>query len=176
MAVVDVVLRRYEPSDHEAVRKLFVATNRAMAPSGMRDQFERYIQHALREEIDRIPDYYGARDGQFWIALSDGELAGTFAWERSGPTSAELRRMYVRDGYRRQGVGRTMLIAAEERCRQAKYEILHLSTSELQTEALNLYRSAGCALVRTEVAQAISNRTAGGGLLRYHFEKSLSGK
>jgi hypothetical protein len=48
-----------------------------------------------------------------------------------------------------------------------------LSTSELQREALSLYRNAGYGLVREEVAVAASNKTIGGGIRRYHFSKIL---
>ena len=49
-----------------------------------------------------------------------------------------------------------------------------LSTAELQGEALGLYRGAGYRLVREEIAAASTNKTVGGGIRRYHFEKLLS--
>ena len=48
-----------------------------------------------------------------------------------------------------------------------------LSTSELQDAALALYRGAGYALIREEIAQASSNKMVGGGVCRYYFEKTL---
>lgn len=48
-----------------------------------------------------------------------------------------------------------------------------LSTSELQREAVSLYRAAEYQLVREEVAVAPSNKTSGGGIRRYHFTKEL---
>jgi putative acetyltransferase len=50
---------------------------------------------------------------------------------------------------------------------------MDLSTSELQGDALSLYRSSGYQLVREEVAIAASNKTLGGGIRRYHFTKLL---
>jgi putative acetyltransferase len=66
-----------------------------------------------------------------------------------------------------------MLIFAEEECRRRNRPRLNLSTSELQTEALALYQSAGYELVREEVAVSGSNKSLGGGLRRYHFTKAL---
>jgi len=50
---------------------------------------------------------------------------------------------------------------------------MDLSTSELQGDALSLYRNNGYQLVREEVAIAASNKTPGGGIRRFHFTKLL---
>jgi hypothetical protein len=50
---------------------------------------------------------------------------------------------------------------------------LELSTSELQPAALELYRRTGYRQVREVVAEQTSNKTLGGGIRRYHFEKDL---
>jgi putative acetyltransferase len=50
---------------------------------------------------------------------------------------------------------------------------LTLSTSELQSEALALYRAAGYQLQKEEIAETASNKTLGGGIRRYHFDKTL---
>jgi putative acetyltransferase len=50
---------------------------------------------------------------------------------------------------------------------------MDLSTSELQGDALSLYRNAGYQLVREEVALAVNNKTVGGGIRRFHFTKLL---
>jgi hypothetical protein len=50
---------------------------------------------------------------------------------------------------------------------------LELSTSELQPAALELYRHAGYRLLSEAVADQASNRTLGGGIRRYCFEKML---
>lgn len=168
-----MLIRRYEPQDATAVRDLFIKINRAMAPDSLRDAFEAYVAQSLREEIDRIPDYYGARDGSFWIATDDDGLLGMFGLERVDADSAELRRMYVAPEVRRRGVARAMLAHAEQVCAAAGLRRLILSTSELQPAALALYRASGFILVREEVAEARSNKTVGAGLRRFHFEKQL---
>jgi putative acetyltransferase len=48
-----------------------------------------------------------------------------------------------------------------------------LSTSELQPAALELYRHAGYRLLNEAVAEQASNKTLGGGIRRYYFEKTL---
>jgi hypothetical protein len=66
-----------------------------------------------------------------------------------------------------------MLAFAEKHCRTLDKVRLDLSTSEVQPEALAFYRAQGYVQVREEVAEAASNKTIGGGIRRYHFEKTL---
>ena len=81
--------------------------------------------------------------------------------------------MYVDAAYRKHGLARMMLEHAERICREAGTPVLTLSTSELQQAALAFYRGAGYRLVREEVGAAQSNKTVGGAIRRYHFEKRL---
>jgi putative acetyltransferase len=81
--------------------------------------------------------------------------------------------MYVDPSMRRGGIGRLMLRFGEDECRRLKVRRLELSTSELQPAALKLYRNAGYRLVREAIAERASNKTLGGGIRRYYFEKIL---
>jgi putative acetyltransferase len=96
-----------------------------------------------------------------------------FGLEASGADAMELRRMYVDPDVRRRGIARRMLDFAEQECRRRKRFRMDLSTSEIQGEALALYRNAGYELVREEITEAASNKTVGGGIRRYHFTKAL---
>ncbi len=167
-------IRSYHDGDRPAVRALFIRINRELAPAAMREQFEAYIVQSLREEIDCIPVYYAGRGGSFWVAEEAGTLVGMYGLERLDARSAELRRMYVAPEARRRGVARALLAHAEHLCRRAGLDRLWLSTSEVQTSALALYRAAGFQLIREEVATAPTNKTVGSGLRRFHFEKRLA--
>jgi hypothetical protein len=63
-----------------------------------------------------------------------------------------------------------MLRFAENECRRRSIFRLELSTAEIQTAALALYRSAGYTLVREDTVELSSNKTVGAGLRRYYFE------
>ena len=167
-------IRHYAESDRAAVRALFMAVNRELAPPDLRDAFESYIKRSLEEEIDRLSDYYAQKQGAFFVAYDGERLAGMFGLEGLGTRAAELRRMYVDPAYRRHGLARMMLQRAEEICREAGTFVLTLSTSELQQAALAFYRNAGYRLVREETAAAQSNKTVGGDIRRYYFEKDLA--
>jgi len=171
------VIRPFREADAAAVERLFVEVNRELAPQGQEAAFERYIALSLREEIGCIGAYYAAQRGGFWIARLEGwpedRLAGMFGLEPAGPGAMELRRMYVARPARRGGIAWAMLARAEREARQAGAGRLVLSTSELQEAALGFYRAAGYRLVREAVVEAASNKTVGGGIRRYHFEKPL---
>ena len=167
-------IRHYVESDHAAVRALFIAVNRELAPPDLREAFESYIGRSLEEEIDRLSDYYTGRQGAFFVAHERETLAGMFGLEGLRTQAAELRRMYVDASFRQRGLARLMLAHAELVCRQAGTAVLTLSTSELQQAALAFYRNAGYRLVREETAAAQSNKTIGGDIRRYHFEKNLA--
>ena len=168
-----IAIRRFQEPDAAAVRDLFVTVNRQLAPPGGRDVFEAYIERSLAEEMGRIAAYYREHDGGFSVAIRDGSLVGMFGLERSAPDAMELRRMYVDPAARRGGIARAMLVHAEEECRGFGARRLELSTSELQQAALEMYRRSGYRLVREEVAEAASNKTIGGGIRRYYFEKEM---
>ena len=169
----DVSIRAFAEADAEAVRDLFIRVNRLLAPDGMQDAFERYIQDSIAEEIGRISDYYAAKRGGFWVAELASVVVGMFGLEPSGADAMELRRMYVDPDFRRRGIAQAMLAAAEDHCRDAGLARLDLSTSEVQPDALAFYRAQGYVQVREEVAEVASNKTIGGGIRRFHFENQL---
>jgi GNAT superfamily N-acetyltransferase len=168
-----LLIRPFQDTDSASVRELFITVNRLLAPPHMRDAFAAYIVRSLSEEIDRITPYYAERNGSFWGAVRDSEVLGMFGLETTGPATCELRRMYVAPSARRTGIARTMLEFAENECHRRNVRKLELSTSELQPAALELYRRTGYRQVREVVAEQASNKTLGGGIRRYHFEKDL---
>ena len=81
-------------------------------------------------------------DGEFLVAVLDGELVGSGAW-RSHGDDAELKRMYTAPAARGRGLGRRMLATIEESARAAGCHRLILETGDRQPEAIALYQSAG---------------------------------
>ena len=170
-AAIDI--RPFTSDDAVQVRELFVRVNRLLAPPQMKQAFEDYIATSLEEEIDHINSYYGGKQGGFWVAVEGTKVVGMFGLEPSSAEAMELRRMYVDPDARRRGIARKMLDFAEDECRRRNRPRMDLSTSELQGDALLLYRNSGYQLVREEIAVAASNKTLGGGIRRFHFTKRL---
>ena len=176
MTDADFQIRPAVPGDGAAIADLFVTVNRDLAPPDRREAFEDYIVLSLREEIEPFMSYYARDRGNgLWVVVAEGEVAGMYGLERVSGTDVELRRMYVAPGWRRKGLARRMLRHAEGMARDLGYRLMVLSTSEIQEAALALYRAEGFRYVREETAEAKSNKTIGGGIVRYHFEKRLAG-
>ena len=169
----NIKIRPFVEEDAPQVRQLHVLVNQLLSPPDLREAFEGYIERSLAGEIDRIEAYYHEHEGGFWVATQNAKLVGMFGLERASPDSMELRRMYVDPSARRQGIAKEMLRFAEDECRRRKMSRLELSTAELQSAALALYRSAGYRVVREEVADAGTNKTVGSGIRRFYFEKRL---
>jgi ribosomal protein S18 acetylase RimI-like enzyme len=169
-----VRIRRYRPSDQGAVIGLFREFMWELTPPHLGEQFQLYVERAIREELSRIEEYYFGREGQgFWVA-DENRVVGMVGVEKHAEDAAELRRMAVENAHRRKGLGRELLATAEAFCRDCGYRRIVLSTSELQTAAARLYESSGYRVVRKELAAPASHKSAGAGLARYHYEKSLA--
>lgn len=166
-------IRPFKADDAAQVRDLFIRINRQLAPPHMQQVFEDYIKLSLRDEVDQIESYYGRKLGGFWVATDGPDFVGMFGLEPAAGDAMELRRMYVAPEARRRGVAKKMLTFAEDECRRRQRPRMDLSTSELQVDALSLYRNAGFQLVREVVAVAASNKTLGGGIRRFYFTKQL---
>ena len=176
MSDADFQIRPAVPGDGAAISELFITVNRDLAPPDRREAFEDYIALSLREEIEPFMSYYARERGNgLWVVVAEDKVAGMYGLERVSGTDVELRRMYVAPGWRRKGLARRMLRHAEVMARELGYRLMVLSTSEIQEAALALYRAEGFRYVREETAEAKSNKTIGGGIVRHHFEKQLAG-
>lgn len=81
--------------------------------------------------------------GAFLVAYVDGRPAACAGIQRADERTAELKRMFVRQRYRRQGLGRTILAAVEDKARALGYEALRIETGVRQPDAIALYREVG---------------------------------
>jgi GNAT superfamily N-acetyltransferase len=84
--------------------------------------------------------------GLYLVARVDEHLVGGVGLRPISDPSlnvAEVKRLWVRPDYRRQGVGIALMNEVEERARQLGYARLYLESGYAQPEALELYRSSG---------------------------------
>lgn len=169
-----VTVRVCDDADHEGVVVLFTRINRELAPEDMRERFEAYIAASLAGELSRIGEVFSAAErNAFWVVTAEDRIIGMFGLVSRGADTTELRRTYLDHAYRGRGIAQRMLARAESRARDLGFTTMILSTAEIQSAALAFYRKHAYRLVRTERAEAMSTKTVGGGLKRFHFEKTL---
>jgi GNAT superfamily N-acetyltransferase len=169
-----VVFRRYQATDYSSVASLWTRINRELAPAGMEELFEQYIAMTIDGELEQLIDIFAeAKRNAFWVVESASEIVGSFGIESRGVYDTELRRMYLDKGYRGLGVAQRMLDCAETEARALGFTKMIVSTAQIQKAADRFYRRRGFQQIRTEVADKMTTKQAGGGLTRFHFEKVL---
>jgi GNAT superfamily N-acetyltransferase len=112
--------------------------------------FSALVVDTLREfgfeydpELDRDLADPRATYVAFWIALVDGDVAGSVALRDLGGDVFELKRMYLRSAHRGRGVGKRLLSTALEWARANGARMVRLDTTERMLTARLLYEAAG---------------------------------
>ena len=169
-----VTFRGYQVTDYGSVASLWTRINRELAPAGMEKLFEQYIAMTIDGELRQLLEVFSAtKRNAFWVVTSPNEIVGSFGIESRGVSDTELRRMYLDKVYRGLGVAQRMLDCAEAEARSLGFTKMIVSTAQIQKAADRFYRKSGFQQIRTEVAETMTAKQAGGGLTRFHFEKAL---
>ncbi|MEC5145385.1 GNAT family N-acetyltransferase [Chitinophaga sp. 212800010-3] len=95
------------------------------------------------EELAQLPGAYATPTGALFIALVDGQLAGGVAVRSFDNTTAEMKRLFVREAFKGAGVGKALASAAIEESRRLGYKRIILDTLARMRPAIDLYTSLG---------------------------------
>lgn len=79
----------------------------------------------------------------YLLAWQDGHAVGCGALREHDAFTGEVRRMFVTQAARREGVARALLAALEQQAQALGYHRLVLETGARQAPAIALYRSSG---------------------------------
>ena len=117
-------------------------------------------------ELAALPGEYGAPSGALLLAFVDGALAGCGALRALADVdyanACEMKRLYVRRGFRRFGLGRVLAQALMDRARLAGYSAMLLDTLDDMEAARELYATLGF----TEIPPYYFNPIAGAHYLK----------
>jgi putative acetyltransferase len=120
-----------------------------------RDLFLEYAQslrvdlsfQSFEEELAQLPGEYAPPRGALLLAKVDGALAGCCALRPADavdyPNAAEMKRLYVRQAYRGQGIGRQLTDAILDVARQLGYSCVLLDTLSDMEAARAMYEDMG---------------------------------
>ncbi|MCH7232085.1 GNAT family N-acetyltransferase [Glycomyces sp. L485] len=90
------------------------------------------------------PDDFDPPGGDFIVAYdASGRPVGCGGWRTRGEGDAEMKRLYVREAARRQGLARLLVAAVETSAAEAGRKRLVLETGPRQPEAIAMYESLG---------------------------------
>jgi GNAT superfamily N-acetyltransferase len=108
-------------------------------------------------ELTGLPGEYGPPMGCILLAESDGEVVGCVALRPFAEGVCEMKRLYVREGLRGRGIGRTLAESVIDRAREMGYATMRLDTVATMSAANALYLSLGF----VEIAQYRENPVVG---------------
>lgn len=83
------------------------------------------------------------------VAYQDDEPVGCGCFRHYDDTTAEIKRMYVKDNKRGLGIASGILKELEKWAKELSYQSIVLETGSLQHEALALYRKTGYVDIET---------------------------
>jgi GNAT superfamily N-acetyltransferase len=122
-------------SDIEAVQELWTEYWKSLHFSPCFQNFD--------EELRTLPGKYAPPAGRLLLARMDGEPAATAAFRPLRKDACEVKRLYVRPGYRRRGLAGSMLAKLTDEARLSGYRELYGDTLASMASALDFYRSRG---------------------------------
>ena len=96
------------------------------------------------QELANLPGDYAPPQGRLLLAREFDQLMGCVALRPLGPTTCEMKRLFVRSEYRDRGLGRVLVEALIEEARAIGYTHMRLDTiADRMDRAVALYKSIG---------------------------------
>lgn len=97
----------------------------------------------FKKELDDLPGEYSPPDGCILLAKDKEQIAGCVALRKMDENICEMKRLYVRPGFRGEGIGRKLSVAIVDKAREIGYKYMRLDTVPSMKEAIALYHSLG---------------------------------
>lgn len=100
------------------------------------------LQH-YDAEFAHLEEKYGPPDGRLYLALCDGKTAGCVGLRKLDRENCEMKRLYVRPGFRGAHIGDRLVQKIIEDAREIGYSHMLLDTLPFLQSAIRLYKKHG---------------------------------
>ena len=97
----------------------------------------------FEQELALLPGKYAPPEGRLFLARQPNTACGCVALRPIDQGVCEMKRLYVRPAWRRQGLGRDLGMKIIGAAREIGYDCMRLDTLASMTPALSLYQSLG---------------------------------
>ena len=95
------------------------------------------------QEINNLENMYNKLDGGLLLASINNQAAGVAGIRKFDNKECELKRMFVKSGFRNLGIGKLLLAGSIELAKRLNYEIIKLDTADFMKAAIKLYKDYG---------------------------------
>jgi GNAT superfamily N-acetyltransferase len=129
--------------DARTLMRAFVAWSREAQVDNLHLLDLYFDPDAYERSLAMLPAESGPPSGSLVVAYVEGRPAGCVAMRDLGEGVCEMKRMYIADEFRGQGLGRALAERIIADARAAGYARMRLETSIRQPEAIRLYEGVG---------------------------------
>lgn len=96
---------------------------------------------SFEEELKNLPDKYAAPTGRLLLAFADEKIAGCIALRKIDDETSEMKRLFVREGFRGSGVGKKLIEKLLVEAQEIGFKRILLDTlPDKMPEAVTLYK------------------------------------
>ena len=111
----------------------------------------------FEEELNNLSEEYTRPRGCLLLALQDNRAIGCVTLSKCSSLHCEMKRMYVRDFYRRTGLGKRLALEIIAEAKKLGYSRMRLDTLPSMITAQELYKSLGFKIIPPYYDSPIEN-------------------
>ena len=128
-------VREYRSEDSLGVKKLILSILEKEYP------FDRSAYQD--SDINDVSGTYGGEGNAFFVAEKDEKIVGTVGVKKDTSRNALLRRLFVKENYRKGGLGTMLLKKGIDFCRSGNYKEIIFRATDRMPQAMRLCRKMG---------------------------------
>jgi ribosomal protein S18 acetylase RimI-like enzyme len=133
--ITDFEITRAAACDIPQVRELFLEYARALG-------FDLCFQD-FDGELAALPGKYAEPDGCLLVVKRGNETCGCVALRKLEDQICEMKRLYVKPGFRKHGLGKELVERIINEAKQRGYKFMRLDTLATMQSAIKLYKAYG---------------------------------